>query len=383
MNPIQVWLPSFAGSPFFPEVLRVRERAYRAWRGEDIVWVVPGLGDSRKAVEGMVRVLAIDGEVLDRLDVFHVGSNGYAWGPGCGHRFPSGRVEGLLDAWLNASGQPLYRIEDHVVINAPDPRQEGIRYRERRLAIAPLGAMPITSVDAATSTFEARWPPPGRPTPVVSVEQESRESLGPLVRDAAEPDLPVYTCRDGSKSVLLACGWDPPLRELVGLTSFDDIQQNALMRNVAALSEGRLEEALVLAREQSQNFLSEGVSAWEHAELFPTYAKEGEAGALFAAESRFGIHATSLPALLHHPDWPAQAWRPIPIRRAWGAAGLMWALLLDHLEASRRFGPCQACGRLIPRSHARRFCSRDINESCVRERQRLRQGRHRSRRPSS
>jgi hypothetical protein len=101
MKPLQVWLPMLGPSLGFSEVERDRQRAFTAWRGEQIVWLLPGVDVSVRWQEGPWGHLAIPAEHLDCLHIFHVGTSGRVWGPAGDLRFPGGTVNGLLQAWLD------------------------------------------------------------------------------------------------------------------------------------------------------------------------------------------------------------------------------------------------------------------------------------------
>lgn len=53
-----------------------------------------------------------------------------------------------------------------------------------------------------------------------------------------------------------------------------------------------------------------------------------------------------------------------PVQRAWGVPGLMWALLLDLLNASQSFPHCKRCGELISGKADKRFCAEQDNAEC-------------------
>jgi hypothetical protein len=330
-------------------------------------------------------VLAIDGDYLERLDVFHVGENGYVWGPGMAHVFPRGHVGGLLPEWLNVSDRPIYRAPHAATVMAPDPKLDGIQYRELAIQFLPMGALPIQVTDQKVGRIEAHWPPEGAPLPVVSVDQETRESAGapgPLVLIPGSAATG-WIRGDGPPAVCVVSGWPPPFDVLVPAGSgLDSALHWARMSQIAAMSETRPDQALLEGQNHSRSFLTPGSSSWDHAYLWPIYAKEGAEGAAIAATMHFGLPDLTLPELLASSEWLDRAARPIPVLRAWGGVGLMWALLLEQLEQGRRFGHCEACGRIISRWKGRRFCHRDENSECVRRRARVRQGQHRSSRRS-
>ena len=47
MEPFQLWLPLMGPSPGVPEVQRDISRAFRAWNGENRVWLLPWVEESR------------------------------------------------------------------------------------------------------------------------------------------------------------------------------------------------------------------------------------------------------------------------------------------------------------------------------------------------
>jgi hypothetical protein len=101
MQALQLWLPMWGPSLNFPEVARDAQRAFRAWQGEQTVWLLQGLQEAGRWREGQQWQLALPAELLDCVDVYHVGENGVVYGPNAEARFPNGRVQGLLEAWLN------------------------------------------------------------------------------------------------------------------------------------------------------------------------------------------------------------------------------------------------------------------------------------------
>ena len=93
-------------------------------------------------------------------------------------------------------------------------------------------------------------------------------------------------------------------------------------------------------------------------------------GALIAIASRFGVEANSLEDAYANASLRKQLDQHMPVRRAWGVPGLMWALLLDRLNASQPFRHCKRCGRLISGKADKRFCAEQDNSECYRARKR-------------
>lgn len=228
----------------------------------------------------------------------------------------------------------------------------------------------------------AHWPPKGLPLPIVSVDQESREHFGLTEppRNVQQTEQHLSSPSEVVKGVV--SGWPQPFYELFPPgTGLDIVLAWAEMRRIALLSEADVEAALNDAKVKSAQYLEEGTSTWEAAHFWPTFAKEGQDGAAIAGSVHFGLDEDDFFELLNSDRWQSVARTPLPILRAWGGVGLMWALLLERLQARRPFGRCQACGNLISRAHGRRCCNRQENAACVKQRQRSRQARRRSRTP--
>jgi hypothetical protein len=107
-RPLEVWLPSRVAVPLAPPVLEDVLRGYSEYRGDWLVDLSPRRRD------GVVRRGAFPYATLSLLassamtvEVFHVGRNGYAWGPSCTERFPDSRVHGLLDQWMQLDARSL------------------------------------------------------------------------------------------------------------------------------------------------------------------------------------------------------------------------------------------------------------------------------------
>ena len=165
--------------------------------------------------------------------------------------------------------------------------------------------------------------------------------------------------------------WAAPFSELKPLIStMDDLYARDRMRSIAEMSTAKEAGARAQATVEARNWLSEGHSTVEQAWLQPTVSEEGEMGALFAIASRFGLEANSLEDAYANASLGKELGQPMPVRRAWGLPGLMWALLLDRLNASQPFRHCKRCGRLISGKANKRFCAEQDNSACYRARKR-------------
>ena len=80
---------------------------------------------------------------------------------------------------------------------------------------------------------------------------------------------------------------------------------------------------------------------------------------------------------LEQDSWRKWLEESVPIRRAWGAVGLFWALLLDRLEARRPFVICERCGRIISGKAGKKFCGKADDAECFNGRRAVDQRRSR------
>jgi hypothetical protein len=150
----------------------------------------------------------------------------------------------------------------------------------------------------------------------------------------------------------------------------DDLYARDRMRYIAEMSTVNEADGRGQAKIEARDWLSEGWSTVERVWLEPIVSQEGEMGALIAIASRFGVEVNSLEDAYANASLKKKLYQPMPVRRAWGVPGLMWALLLDQLNTSQPFRHCKRCGRLISGKADKRFCAEQDNFECYRARKR-------------
>src|SRR5215471_3031461 len=111
MRPLQIWVPTLHAALSSAKEQRDKRRVWDAWMGEHIVWILPGLAKPQRWIDiptepglpdkAMQLVLAIPGEHLECVRIYHVTDTGVVWGPGATNRFPGRTIDGLLNTWLN------------------------------------------------------------------------------------------------------------------------------------------------------------------------------------------------------------------------------------------------------------------------------------------
>ena len=144
MKPLQVWIPTLHSNLAMPDVARDARRAFDAWRGEMTVWLIPDLRKQIRWQKGPgVWATAIPAEHLDRIDVCHVGENGYVVGIGADRRFPGQRVAGLLDAWLNSHKFEICLAAQELEMQVPQVVGDRVVLKSIRFRLQPHGCLPI------------------------------------------------------------------------------------------------------------------------------------------------------------------------------------------------------------------------------------------------
>lgn len=375
MRPLQVWLPNISGSLAWPEARRDRDRAYQAWRGEKTIWFSPELEmPFRWTDQGGVACLALPSEHWERVEVYHVGANGAVWGADTSDTFPNGKVDGLLDAWLNLGaigGVKCYPQPEKLVLEVPRIEADKVTYEMRELHVQPGAVAPMgPHEEQGPGAFTIEWPPPDDPLPSVSAEEESHELYGPF--DPAEDrDLPIAVRRSDKtqRALRVMLEWPEPLKHLIPPgTGLDDLHASGRMSRIAHQSRTDLDAALSAARLYSADYLTDGETTTGAAWFGPILAAEGEEGALSALEVRYGLAASSIDEASETDAWREIVMRPFPIRRAWGATGLLYGLMLDRLEQGRGFNACERCGRVLQGKRGKRFCARADDIECFKAR---------------
>jgi hypothetical protein len=348
MTPIQIWLPTVQGGIARPELRRDIHRMFRAWRGEDLLWTIPDWKGPRNWVHGTTKVGCLAGESYECVDILHVGNQRAVAGFAAA-AFPNKSVNGLLDSWLKRGslGVSPFDPDKRCYIKIPHPVEGGVL---AKLQPTFANVIPFSHV-GANRTVYAQWPSTASAPSTVSPEMETASTP---VSNPPKHTLP------------LRVTWAPPFQHLKPLVStMDDLYARDRMRSIVELGSTNEAGARVQAAIEARDWLSEGQFTVAMAWLAPIISKEGELGALIAIESRFDIEANSLEEAYANVSLRKKLEAPMPVQRAWGVPGLMWALLLDRLNASQSFQYCKRCGELISGKADKRFCAEQDNADAI------------------
>jgi hypothetical protein len=102
--------------------------------------------------------------------------------------------------------------------------------------------------------------------------------------------------------------------------------------------------------------------------LQPLLLKESEQDALVAIYARYGKEVYSLEQVYKNEKLRQHLSTPMPVLRAWGVPGLMWALLVDRLQGAQPYRTCKRCGKLIAGRGHKLYCSAVENPECFQDR---------------
>jgi hypothetical protein len=440
MVPMQVWLPTVHAGLGMPEAARDAQRAYAAWSGEGTVWLLPEVKEpgrwardvqSRKLPGGCE--LTLPAEHWERLDIFHIDADGWAYGIGVDGCFPGRRVDGLLHAWLNTfqtGGVAAHDCPQSVTIERPRITEHGIIYERAPIQLQPVSVLPLlrsgqddhsppllstgqetqglTEGTGATDHLVlCGWPPEGCSYAPISPEGESAARYGRLKRVEEEGRAVAVSQRDPTMRALhLRLHWRPPLAGLLPFGGgLDVLWAQTRMVAIAARSANDPAGALQEAREAAGPYVGVGVTTYELSWFMPAlialpqttekekqrYLAEGRSLedltwdlAFEGARERFGLEAQDYGEAVRSGEWKRKMRAPIPIRRAYGAVGLFWALLLDRLEASVPFQKCERCHYLLEGKRrgkkTKRVCGPQDNKGCYNQRKAKDMRRSRARR---
>jgi hypothetical protein len=386
-RPVQVWLPRLSSSLGRPEIARDAQRAFAAWRGDLKVWLSPDFRQEARWQNGDFTEVAVPAEHIDELRVYHVGDNGRVFGPGSRQRFPNGRMDGLLEAWLNIGhlgGCKAVTAPDWIEFDFPTIHRKGVRYERTRISVEPGPTFP-QSRDRKSGKIRVQWPPAGRAAAATPFpDGESLAHNPPLLDGRDEHGVPLIAYQDGTVAVQVVQEWPPPIATVMPLFSaFDDVTTQKRMAVIAAASAKDPEEALKAARLAAAPYVTDAYAPRDLTWLYPTHLESGPLPVLSRAEEvgveglreLYSRHERGqlTPELLSAFLARSRAWleamgETIEVRRTWGPLGLFWALLLNELEARRPFQGCERCGRVIRGKKDKRFCGPTDATECFRAR---------------
>ncbi len=376
MRPLQVMLPLIGGGLGEARARRDATRACVTWDGEARLWLMPdfpqkGVVVWREDWQGRPAILrAVAAEELNRIDIYHVGENGFVDGPPVPGRFDDLTIDGVLDAWLDWPECGTIEFQEPAPLNLEVPRfsDNEVSYEGWEIDPVPLVTMPVQKTEDGPPTFRV----PGQSQQPVSPESELAEAyeaaLGRLTGRVVDGTTLVTSEKDPefiSRGATLRAA--PPLEGLFSTgVNLDALFHWTRMSSVIRESRSDLKGALKRARNLSSDYVTEGQSDLGHCWFLPTLAEVKDVDLVIQRAETYRLtDARTWDEVAKSPEWRNTMTSPIPIRRVWGPIGFFWALVLDRLENAQPQVFCERCGMIIEaKTRRKKFCSREENEEC-------------------
>jgi hypothetical protein len=384
---VQLWVPLLSGSPYVPETQRDMARAYRAWDGEDRIYLLPWIkkpfgfgyplvshtpGNKPTRDVGRLpyefRVLAIPSEQLEIVDIIHIDSDRHVFAPGLPLTLFLENVnvapKQMYLRWINTP-EP-HCVPSPGVAEFEVPFFEGGRVVFRRItpAVEPGPIVPVTSVDP-TGKMEVVWPPPqSEHLQTISPEAESTEFYGRL-RFADQESRVVVTENDPEmRAIHVSLKWPPPFDQCFPWGGGSDLSAElAKMRHLATKGASVSAVRLML-----QPYLSCGKTTYTKSRFWPLLSAEGESNALTGIEIDKKLSHESVRELFADPEYRRIEKEEISIERIWGWQGYFWFEFLNDLLGREVSRQCEKCGRVIGGTERKRVCNKTDNPDCYRAR---------------
>ncbi len=316
-------------------------------------------------------VAAAPGETLECIDIYHVGQNGYAYGPPNFDRFSDGNVAGLLDAWLDWPARRGILWSEPVYVSFNVPVINGVEVTKERQKFLPR-TLPFVATQDGGVVLRT---PPGKVAPVfpeAEFAQHVGQEIGPLRLEIDAGGIALFVAPDAGNrawpaGILEAA---PPLHGFyptgIGL---DDLHHWVRMRSVVEQARSEPVAALQRARAVASPYLDTGRTTRTWSWLMPQFYETNDWKTVIQRGAMLGLNdVRKWEELKDSEAWRKAMTEWIDIRRAWGPIGFFWALLIDRLESAQTARACERCGRPITGTQRRRFCSLEENGDCFRAR---------------
>jgi hypothetical protein len=376
-----------------PDVQRDVSRAHQAWNGEDRIYLLPWIkeriefsqsieiaskigGDGSAPGIGRVlykfRLLAIQSERFEIIDIIHIDSNNRVFAPGLQMPLIAGN-DNLLPTqmylqWINAPGPQLIPSPGAAEFEVPVHKNGRVRFARVRLTQGPGPIAPFTKVNVKKQTVTASWPEPnsGLP-PTVSPEAESTEYYGRLRFSDQESGRVVLSETDSEMRALhINLGWHQPFDQCFRSGGgFDLWAERQRMQDLA--TKVGITEAAILSR--LRPYLSMGKTTYAKSRLWPRLCAEGVPNALADVDLELSVSHSRLSALFRDPEFRRIDDRELSIQRIWGWRGYFWFEFFNDLcDGGGPPRQCLRCGRIIRGTGRKRVCNKADNSECYRAR---------------
>lgn len=381
---VQVWAPAIELSPYDDTSSRDLHRAREAWGGEDRLWLLPGLPRSVRWKSGAAFwERAVPAEQFNVINIHHVDEGGRMYPqlekPA---RWQRGLPKHLYRLWIQSRPR-LSRAVTKYRIQAPKFEGESVSYVYREFNVG--SGLPIPgAVDVERGEVRLGWPHHLAP---ISPETESERLYGTprSQEDLKEENVLHATALPNDSRITglhFSLEWPAPFNELFFTGGGADRlwHQAQMARLVRLAEEGQRKRALRDTRVWLSRFSEVAEAPLDKAWFLPKALADTEL-ALYEVFANYEIRASDLNELASFDKFRDLMSKNVPVTRVFGWVGYFWWELSRDLQAGLSIRRCQHCGNAIVggRRH-RRYCNRQENPTCYRDRNKLAQQESRSRR---
>jgi hypothetical protein len=363
-------------------------RAYSAWQGEGRIWLLPWISESfrwrskisirhkashaKDAPEASapyrLRELAIRSERFDRIDLVHIDPDGRVFAPTLDLPFLRAHdcriPKGVYLQWIEQPGLEFVTSKGWIELEVPNLRGGSVEFERVRLRQQPGPILPCGKVGQQTGLV---WPPLGSDLPrAISPEAEnigyygrlwfSKGGEGCAVLSDLQPDM---------RALHLNPRWPSPFDQFFPHGGGADLLACYEQIRECAQTPGMLPSKVL---SMAEPYFSEGESTEADCWFWPRLCADGETNILADVESKFDWHGESLSALFQNLDFQRSMNILKPNQRIWGWPGYFWFELLTDLRSGKAIRACERCGGPIQGKASKRFCGRDDNPDCFRQR---------------
>lgn len=386
--PVQVWTPFFWKGPFQDAHVRDLERAKREWRGEHRVYLDTNVKEVirwTRIHQGMqVSECVIPSETVNCFVISHVDGQGrvYPYLP-----LPEGwhgSVSGSYTWWMREPANIYIVDSEHTKMPMPVIKDGNVTIVDTAFKIKPAVNVPITNL-TDDGVFTVKYKGAGKAkmlAPTQEVEAVVGKSLyRRQVINGKEWLLSVSEKTPNLWGFSSQFGWDKdPFNYMFGKGAGIDLtmHQGIFNRCIRELQEGLNSKVMKEAETWLAVLTSSGRSSIWHS-WFAPMAMANTEEALFAAETKYNLSASTMKELHQLKDFHKIMGQQVDVVVAHDWLGYMWWDFCQDLREKITVRCCEACGRVIRGGHRdRQFCGRSENPECFRKRNAISQRRKRS-----
>jgi hypothetical protein len=361
-EPIQLWLPLLNFSVFNDTMMRDLQRAKLKWNGQDRIWLLPEIEETKSWQIGTFLELAVPSESFNIISILNVDEedNIYFNADGMLPKEWKKIPDDLLEQWLKAPLPDCITWIDSFKIRMPFISEKTVEYEIREHYLKPASSFPM-KIDG--DEFEINLTPKSKKN-YISLEYEGKDRF--QGQQGKIGDMSCTIDQEGNVSLNTSLRWIEPFQSMFFLGGNADlIQHKYKMQNAIENNDTKT------TKDWLGRFVDEGkndlFTIWLLPKIYGRDDNENSEKLLLEIESKFNICCDNLDELLINPAYKKLFSQVYPIKRIFSWPGYLWWKLSTSMDQSKlKF--CQRCRKLLTGKKNKKFCSKQDNPDCYRER---------------